>query len=130
MKHDVAQRVSLKQWGQYWNRETTRGERQKQSPISRQRDRSVCVRDFAYNERTIRRSTKHIKDRHLHGLCNIAREKAEHKRSLKNETCHLVQYGDTDKAERERSDGVLVRPRHRTTSATVCVLRAHLYGLR
>ena len=42
----------------------------------------------------------------------------------------LVQYGDTDKAEGERSDGVLVRPRHWTTSATVCVLRAHLYGLR
>ena len=88
------------------------------------------MRDVAYAERTIRRNTKYIKDRHRHGLCIIALEKAERKRSLKNEICHLVQCGDTDRAEGERSDGVLVTPRHRTTNATVCVLRAHLYGLR
>ena len=88
------------------------------------------MRDVAYTERTLRRNTKQIKDRYRHGLCNIAREKSEGKRSLKNKICHLVQYGDTDKAEGERSDGVLVRLRHRTTSVTVCVLRAHLYGLR
>ena len=82
------------------------------------------MRDVAYTERTIRRNTKHKKDRHRHRLCNIAREKAERKRSLRNEICHLVQYGNMDKAEGERSDGILVRPRHRTTSVTVCVLRS------
>ena len=71
-----------------------------------------------------------IKDRHRHGLCNIAREKTERKRSVKNEIYHPVRYEDTAKAEGERGDGDLARPRHRTTSATVCVIRAHLHGLR
>ena len=47
-----------------------------------------------------------------------------------DELYHLGQYGGTNKAEGGRSDGVLVRPRHRTTGATLCVLRAHLHGLR
>ena len=37
------------------------------------------VRDFAYLGRA-KRDTKHVKDRFCHGLCNIAREKAERKR--------------------------------------------------
>ena len=37
-----------------------------------------------------------------------------------DEVYHLGQYGDTNKAEGERRDGVLVRPRHRTTSVAVC----------
>ena len=52
------------------------------------------------------------------------------KPSLKNKICHLVQYGGTDKAQEERSNGVLVTPKHRTTRATVCELRAHVYGIR
>ena len=32
-----------------------------------------------------------------------------------DEVHHLGQYGDTNTAEGERRDGVLVRPRHRTT---------------
>ena len=113
MDHEVAQRNSLKEWGQHRHRETTQGERQKQSPISRQRGRSGCVRDFAYSERT-KRNTIHVEDRHRHGLCNIAREKAERRWSLKNEIYYLVRYRDADKAEEKRSDGVLVKPRHRT----------------
>ena len=35
---------------------------------------------------------------------------------------YLGQYGDTNKAEGERRDGVLVRPRHRTISVAVHVL--------
>ena len=78
------------------------------------------MRVFAYAERA-RRRTNNITDRHRHGLCNVAREKAGHKRSLKNEIYHLGQHGDTKKAEEKRRDGVLVRPRHRTTLAAVCV---------
>ena len=51
------------------------------------------MRDIAYTERTIRRNTKHIKNRHRHGLCNIPREKPEGKRSLKNEICHSSSMG-------------------------------------
>ena len=77
-----------------------------------------------------RRETTHIKDRHRHGLCNIAREKTERKRSLKNDIYHLGQYGDMKKAEGKRRDGVFVRPGHRTIRAAVCVSKAHLHGLR
>ena len=50
------------------------------------------MRDFAYTERA-RRNTKHVKDRHRHGLCNIAREKAERKRSLNIEIYHSAGMG-------------------------------------
>ena len=43
------------------------------------------MREFAYTE-------------HRHGLRKIAREKVERKRSPKNESYHLGQYGDTKKA--------------------------------
>ena len=119
MEDLVARRRSFKWGGQYWNRQTTQGEKQKQNPISRQRGRNGRVREFAYPERA-RRNMKHIKGRHRHGLCHIA----------EYEICHLGQYGDMNKAEGEHSDGVLVRPRHRTTGAAVCVSRAHLHGLR
>ena len=33
MEHVVAQRSSLKQWDQYWNRETMQGEKRKQRPL-------------------------------------------------------------------------------------------------
>ena len=49
---------------------------------------------------------------------------------VENEVYRLDQYGDTNKAERERRDGVLVRPRNRTTGVAVCMSRAHLHGLR
>ena len=81
-------------------------------------------------ERPERTRTKCAKGRHRHGLCNIARGKAERKRSLKNKIYHLGQHGNTKKAEGERRDSVLVRPRHRTTRAAVCVSKAHLHGLR
>ena len=128
MEHIVARRSSHKQWGQYRNR-ITQGEIPTQNPILRQRGRNGRVRDFAYTERT-RRNAKQTNGSRRHGLCDIAREKAERKRSLKNETYHLGQYGDTKKAEGERRDGVVVRPRHRTTGAAVCVSRARLHGLR
>ena len=51
------------------------------------------------------------------------------KKVAEDEVYHLGQYGDTDKAEGERRDGILVRPRHRTTGVAVCVSRAHLYCL-
>ena len=48
--------------------ETTQGGKQKQNPISRRRGRNGRVRDFAYTER-VRSNTKHVWDRHRHGLC-------------------------------------------------------------
>ena len=47
-----------------------------------------------------------------------------------DEVYHLGQYWDTNKAEGERRDSVLVKPRHLTTRATVWVSRAHLHRLR
>ena len=90
----------------------------------------MCIRDrdFAHTERA-RSNSKLIKDGHRHGLSNIAREKAERKRSLRNEIDHLGQHGDTKKSEGKRRDSVLVRARHRTTCAVVCVSWAHLHGL-
>ena len=62
------------------------------------------------------------KDRHRYGLCHTAREKAEYKRSLKTKSITSASMGiHTNKVEGERSDGVLVRPRHWTTGAAVCV---------
>ena len=124
MEHVLAPRG-----GPYRNRKPREEKNKKQSLISRQRGRNGRVRDFAYTERA-RRNTKRIKDRHRQRLCYIAREKVERKRSLKNEIYHPSQYRDTKKAEGKRRDGVLVRLRHRTTGAAVCVSRAHLYGLR
>ena len=83
MEHVVARRSSLKQWGQYRNRETTQGEKKKkQNTTSWQRGRNGRVRDFAYTERA-GINKKLIKYRHRHDLCNIVREKAERKRSQK-----------------------------------------------
>ena len=47
-----------------------------------------------------------------------------------DEFYHLGKYGCTNKAEGERRDGVLVRPRYQTTYVAVCVSRAQLQGLR
>ena len=60
MEDLVARRRSFKWGGQYWNRQTTQGEKQKQNPISRQRGRNGRVREFAYPERA-RRNMKHIR---------------------------------------------------------------------
>ena len=79
MEHVVARRSSLKQWGQYRNRETTQGEKKKkQNTTSWQRGRNGRVRDFAYTERA-GINKKLIKYRHRHDLCNIVREKADAK---------------------------------------------------
>ena len=47
-----------------------------------------------------------------------------------DEFYHLGKYGCTNKAEGERRDGVLVRPRHWITGAAVCVSTVHIHGLR
>ena len=61
---------------------------------------------------------------------SCAAGEAERKRLRTNEIYHFGQCRDTKKAEGKRRDGILVRPRHRTTRAAVCASRAHLHGLR
>ena len=112
--------------------ETTQKETKKKSnenPISRQTSRNRRVRDFADTERA-KKNIKHIKKRHRYGQYYIARGKGGIQTVAEDEVYHLDQYGDTNMAEGERRDGVLVRPRHRTTDVAICVSRAHLHGLR
>ena len=101
----------------------------KESPISRQRGRNGCVRDFADTERT-KRNTKHIKEKTSSRPMLYRAGKVGIQTVDEDEIYRLGQYGDTNKAEGERRDGGLVRPRHRTTSVAVCVSRAQLHGLR
>lgn len=49
------------------------------NPISR-KERSGRVRAFANTERVNTGNTNNMKDRHRHGLCNIARKRAERKK--------------------------------------------------
>ena len=63
MEHVLAPRG-----GPYRNRKPREEKNKKQSLISRQRGRNGRVRDFAYTER-VRSNTKHVWDRHRHGLC-------------------------------------------------------------
>ena len=51
-------------------------------------------------------------------------------RTVAGDKVYHLGHGDTKKAEGERRDGVLVRPRHPTTGVAVCVSRAQLHGLR
>ena len=99
-----------------------------ENPILRQRGRNGRVRDFADTKRA-KRNTKHLKERILTANL-ISRGKRGIQTVAEDEVYHLGQYGDTNKAEGERTDGVLVRPRHRTTRVAVCVSRAQLHGLR
>ena len=59
--------------------------KQNENPISRQRGRNGCVRDFPDTGRA-KRNTKHAKERHRCGQCYIAREKAEYERSLETKS--------------------------------------------
>ena len=87
------------------------------------------MRDFADTERD-KRNIKHIKERHRYGRCYIAWEKGGIQTVAEDEVYHLGQYGNTNKAEGEHRDGVLVRPRRRTAGVAVCVSRAQLHGLQ
>ena len=59
--------------------------KQNENPISRQRGRNGCVRDFPDTGRA-KRNTKHAKERHRCGQCYIVREKAEYERSLETKS--------------------------------------------
>ena len=87
------------------------------------------MRDFADTERT-KRNTKHIKEKTSSRPMLYRAGKVGIQTVDEDEIYRLGQYGDTNKAEGERRDGGLVRPRHRTTSVAVCVSRAQLHGLR
>ena len=66
---------------------------------SRGREAGADACDISPTLSVTKRNTKQVKDIHRHDLSNLARERAERKRSLTNEIYHLVQCGDTDKAE-------------------------------
>ena len=72
----------------------------------------------------LKKNTKHRTERHRYCRCYIAREKGGTDTVAEDDVYHLGRYGDTNKAEGEHRDGVLVRPRHWTTGVTVCVSRA------